>query len=92
MMEKLLVTKIAYSIHFLQALVTIKLDVGQSHNIVFISLSDYEATSRMRCNQHQASERYDLLGPCDFPPGFAAFDNHYKSFIFLRLSCHQQQQ
>ena len=35
--------------------------------------------------------KYDLLGRFDFQPGFAAFDHDYKPFIFLRLSCHQQQ-
>ena len=43
MMEELLVTKAAYSIHFFQAQAAIKLDVGWSRNTAFISVSDYEA-------------------------------------------------
>ena len=91
-MKELLVTKIVFSTHFWQALSIIKLDVSPSRNTVFIPVSDYEALHLGGdvISIKPARDRYDLLGCCDFKPGFAAFDHDNKSFIFFRLSCHQQ--
>ena len=83
MMEELLVPKIAHSYIFFASPSYNWMSVG--HAIQF----SYRFETMMKS---YARGKYDLLGRCDFQPGFAAFDHDYKSFIFLRLSCHQQQQ
>ena len=82
MMEELLITKTAHSTNIFAGLATIKLDVSQSCNTIFIPILDYEAL-RDVISIKPARGMYDLLGCCDFEPGFAAFDHHYKSLIFL---------